>query len=80
MIRRPNNGYILLESLVAMGILSVGVVVIQNALQQGLITRGQSQDYTQARFALERIVADRGPQNVESLGVQLFRQAPTSHH
>ncbi len=52
------RGYIFFETVVAMGLLSVSALVIQGALRQAVITRGQAQDYTTARFLLEKMAAE----------------------
>ncbi|MBW7866486.1 MAG: hypothetical protein H3C30_18980 [Candidatus Hydrogenedentes bacterium] len=59
MTRRPVRGYIFVETLVAMGILSVSMLFIQEAIRQAILTRGQAQDYTTARFLIERVIANR---------------------
>lgn len=48
-------GYILVETIVSMGLLSVGMIAINGAVSQAIITRGQAQDYTIARFLMEQI-------------------------
>ena len=55
MIRR--RGYILLESVVAMGVLSVGIVGINASLRQVLLTRALAEDFTRVRFYLDELVA-----------------------
>ena len=52
-------GYIFVETVVAMGLLSLSAFVIQNALRQAMITRAQAQDITSARFLLEKISGER---------------------
>ena len=51
------RGYILVETIVAMGLLSISMMVIQGAIRQAIITRGQAEDYTTARFLMEQVVA-----------------------
>ncbi len=58
MKRLATPGYIMVETVVAMGLLSIGMVTIQGAVRQAIITRGQAQDYTTARFLMEKVVAD----------------------
>lgn len=59
MSRRATSwGYILLETVVAMGVLSIGIGAMQGAIRQAIITRGQSQDYTVARLLLQRVAAE----------------------
>ncbi len=52
-------GYIFVETLVSMGILSISMIVIQDAVRQAIITRAQAQDYTTARFLMEKVLAER---------------------
>ncbi|MDP7638545.1 MAG: hypothetical protein QGG73_02355 [Candidatus Hydrogenedentes bacterium] len=52
------GGYILVEATVALVLLSLGAYAVHGTIRQALITRGQAQDYTQARFLLERITAE----------------------
>lgn len=52
------GGYILVEATVALVLLSVSAYAIHGTIRQALITRGQAQDYTQARFLLERIASE----------------------
>jgi type II secretory pathway pseudopilin PulG len=54
---RQREGYILLETLVAVVVLGLGSVMVHSVLRQGIQTRGQAQDITQARFLLEDLVA-----------------------
>lgn len=55
---RRAPGYILLEALVAMGLLSVSLLVIHRDLQQAVQVRALARDFTQARFLLEQVMAD----------------------
>jgi DNA-directed RNA polymerase beta subunit len=57
-MKRTSAGYILVEAVIAMTILSIGVMTIQRGIRQTLIVRGQARDYTQARFLLENIIAE----------------------
>lgn len=56
-MKRSMRGYILVEAVMAMGVLSVGMVAIQGSLRQAIMTRGIARDYTEARFLLENILA-----------------------
>ena len=56
---RAGRGYIFVESLVAMAVLSVSAVAIQEAVRQAILARGEAMDYTTARFLLEKVFADR---------------------
>lgn len=55
---RARHGYILIECLVALAVLSTSVFVMQRAMRQSISMRGQARDYTQARFLLEELVAE----------------------
>ena len=59
MSRRQNQtrGYILIEAVMSMALLSLGLVAIQGAIRQTIIVRGQARDYTQARFLIEETLA-----------------------
>ena len=48
-----SRGYILVETIVAMAVLSIGMLTIHNALEQAAITHAQARDMTQARFLLD---------------------------
>ena len=56
MTSRSKAGYILVETVVAMVVLSIGIMTIQSSLRQIIIASGQARDYTQARFLLEELV------------------------
>ena len=53
------RGYIFVETLVAMAILSVSTMVIQEAIRQAILARGEAMDYTTARFLIEKVMSDR---------------------
>ena len=55
---RARRGYVLVETIVAMGVLSIGAAAMQGAVRQAIVTRGQAMDYTVARFLLERVTAE----------------------
>lgn len=57
MRRTPPKGYVLLEAIGALVVLSVGIVGIHQAMQEAVTTRAQARDYTQARFLLDELVA-----------------------
>ena len=46
------HGYVLVETLVAMAVLSASMITIHNALGQAALTHAQARDLTQARFLL----------------------------
>ncbi|HOH28634.1 MAG TPA: hypothetical protein PLC40_03075 [Candidatus Hydrogenedentes bacterium] len=56
---RRMTGYIFVETVVAMGVLSLSTLVIQGALRQAILTRAQAQDYTTARFLLEQVAGEQ---------------------
>ncbi|HOZ46874.1 MAG TPA: hypothetical protein PLO37_00500 [Candidatus Hydrogenedentes bacterium] len=51
-------GYILIESALAMALLSICMLAIQGAIRQTLFVRGQARDYTQVKFLLESIIGE----------------------
>ena len=58
-MKNRTRGYIFVETLVAMAILSVSAIVIQESIRQAILARAQAMDYTTARFLLEKVMADR---------------------
>jgi len=54
--RQRRNGYILMETIVAVAVLAIGVLAVNRALHQALLTRAISHDYTQARFLIEEVL------------------------
>jgi hypothetical protein len=56
--RRNECGYILLEAAIALVLLTVGAYAVHGALRQAILTRGQAQDYTAAKFLLEQVISD----------------------
>jgi hypothetical protein len=58
LVRRRATGYILLEALMSMALLSVGLIVVNGVMRDTFLTRGLARDYTQARFLLEETVAN----------------------
>ena len=52
------SGYILVETVVAMSILSLSILVVHQALDQAITARAQSRDYTSARLLLERKLSE----------------------
>jgi len=57
-----------------MALLSVGIIGIQRAMQQAILTRGQARDYTEARFLLEEAMA-----TVELQPILHSGKGPTGH-
>lgn len=56
---RVRHGYILFETIVAMGLLSIGMVAIYNSMGQAMFMRARAQDFTTARFLLEQVMSER---------------------
>ncbi len=75
---RARDGYLLVECIVSMALLSISMVFIQAGVQQAIIARGQAQDYTTARFVLERVTAEieLQPQFVEGTGEGAYTEDP----
>ncbi|GMV90583.1 MAG: hypothetical protein AMXMBFR82_03610 [Candidatus Hydrogenedentota bacterium] len=51
-------GWILVETMVALMVLSIGGVAVNRAMQEALITRAMARDFTTARFLLEQVMSD----------------------
>jgi hypothetical protein len=51
------HGYIMVEALVALALLSISVMAINRALGQALVVRAVAQDWTHARFMLDQVMA-----------------------
>ena len=51
-------GYILFEAIVAMALLSAGLLAIHGALRQTVMVRGVARDYTMARFLLQSLMSE----------------------
>ncbi len=58
MIRERRAGYILVETAVALVLLSVGSLAVHRTIQEAIRTRGQAQDFTRARFLMNGTFAD----------------------
>ncbi len=56
--RQTVGGYILIETAVAVVVLSIGALTVHRTIQEAIRTRGQAQDYTRVRFLLKQVVAD----------------------
>lgn len=52
------EGWVLIETLVALVLLSVGVLAINRALREAMETRAIARDYTTARFLLEQKMSE----------------------
>ena len=68
--RKYRCGYILFEAVVSMAILSLSVVGIHRVMREAIITRGQSHDYTMAKFFAEEVMS-----TLQSLAVITFALA-----
>lgn len=53
-----SRGYILVEAVTAMAVLSIAAVTVQQAVHTAVLARGLSQDFTVAQCLLERIASD----------------------
>lgn len=75
---RTQQGYLLVETIVSMAVLSISMVFIHAGVEQAIIARGQAQDYTTARFVLQEVVADieLQPQFVEGSGEGTYKGDP----
>ncbi|MCX8066060.1 MAG: hypothetical protein N3G21_12975 [Candidatus Hydrogenedentes bacterium] len=51
-------GYILFEVLFSLALLSIAGMTLQSALRQAILTRGQAEDYTTARFLLNKVISE----------------------
>ena len=56
--RHSASGWVLMEAMVAMVVLSVAVVALNRGFAEAVLTRAIARDYTQARFFLEQIVGE----------------------
>ena len=56
--RVSSGGYILVEAVIALGLLSIAVGLIHSSIRDTLVVRGMVRDYTQARFLIEQLVAE----------------------
>ena len=65
---RRKEGWVLIETLVAMVLLSVGVLAINRALRESLQTRAIAKDYTTARFLLDEKMGELEMQPVLNEG------------
>lgn len=67
-MRAKRRGYILVETITAMAILSITAITAQRAIQVAIQARGLAQDYATAQLLLENLVADQSLQPRISLG------------
>ncbi|GMW02735.1 MAG: hypothetical protein AMXMBFR84_38710 [Candidatus Hydrogenedentota bacterium] len=54
--RDRRGGWILLETLVALAVLSIGIIAVNRALGQALVSRALARDYTEASFHLQDVM------------------------
>ncbi|MFP4499615.1 MAG: hypothetical protein ACLFTT_01320 [Candidatus Hydrogenedentota bacterium] len=53
---RKRGGYILFETIVALGVLSVSIFTIYQGTRQALFLRARAEDFTTAQFLLEQVL------------------------
>ena len=58
-MRTRRRGYILVETITAMAILSVTAITVQRALHVAVEARGLARDYSTAQFLLDNLVAEK---------------------
>ncbi|MBL7646782.1 MAG: hypothetical protein JNK74_11390 [Candidatus Hydrogenedentes bacterium] len=76
---RRTRGYILVEAVTAMAVLSITALTVQRAVHTAVLARGLAQDYTTAQFLLERIAADQSLQPRIAVGEEHVGAFPTPH-
>jgi hypothetical protein len=69
---RAPRGYILVETLVALSILSISAMGLQRAISQATLTRGLAQDYTTAQLLAENLISNL---MVENLMLQEMKES-----
>jgi hypothetical protein len=57
-MRRRRSGYILVETVVSLGLLSISIVGIHESLRQAIMVRARAQDYSVARVLMEQLAAE----------------------
>ena len=78
-MRRAPRGYILVETITAMAILSISAMTVQRALQVAIQARGLAQDFTTAQLLLDTLVADLSLQPRIALGATDIGDFPPPH-
>lgn len=75
---RGPGGYLLMETIVAMAVLSLSMAVMHAGIRQAVLARGQARDFTTARFVLEEVVAglEMRLQLVEGKGEGAYQPDP----
>ena len=61
-------GYLLVETVVSMAVLSVSMLYLHSSIRQGVEVHAYAQDYTTARFLLRQVLSEQElqPQLVET--------------
>lgn len=67
---RRRAGYVLLEAVGAMAVLSMGIVGVHQAMRETIVTRGQARDFTQARFLMDELLGELQLQPLLAEGTQ----------
>jgi hypothetical protein len=57
--RSASAGYLLVETVVSMAVLSVSMLYLHSAIRQGVQVHAQAQDYTTARFLLREVLSEQ---------------------
>lgn len=52
------RGYILMETAVAILVLSIGIIAVQRSIRNAITLRGLANDYTQARFLTQELIGE----------------------
>jgi len=73
------EGWVLIETLVALVLLSVGVLAINRALREAMETRAIARDFTTARFLLEERISELEMQPVLREGTVLAGDFGNEH-
>lgn len=55
-VLRDKRGYLLVETVTAMALLSITIVSLHGAMQQAALTRAHAEDFTYARFLAEELM------------------------
>lgn len=63
-------GYMLLEAICAMAVLSISMIAIHAGMRQAALTRAQARDYTQVRSLLQELLAAQEVQTTLFEGVK----------
>lgn len=76
--RSVKGGYILLETLIAMGILGMSMIGIHRSVSEALFVQGRTRDFSRANFLMEQMVNEIAarPQMVVSGEQGTFKDYP----